>query len=230
MVCGNLFWGRTCFSLPLFISLFLPFFFPLFPPSFHPLTQPHPGIGLGLTASLLLRPNHTIIATIRNSSTPTVELLALPKAEGSDLVIVYFDIPTDIKELEKQGAGLKNQLQGKVGWIDTVISCAGLGRDFESVKDTGLASLGEHFWANCGGSLVLFQATRDLLLVEKSGDGKEVGERKFILISSSLGSIGDMEGAIPSLAYGVSKAGANYFLRKVAFEEGGLVALAVHPG
>jgi NAD(P)-dependent dehydrogenase (short-subunit alcohol dehydrogenase family) len=39
-----------------------------------------------------------------------------------------------------------------------------------------------------------------------------------------------MEGAAPTLAYGVSKAGANYFVRKVHFEHAGVVALAVHPG
>lgn len=41
-----------------------------------------------------------------------------------------------------------------------------------------------------------------------------------------------MEGACPSLAYGVSKAGANYLVRKVHFEceKEGLVALSIHPG
>ncbi|KAL5330058.1 hypothetical protein ACEPPN_003582 [Leptodophora sp. 'Broadleaf-Isolate-01'] len=39
-----------------------------------------------------------------------------------------------------------------------------------------------------------------------------------------------MEGAVPSLAYGISKAAANYFVRKMHFEERGVVAVAVHPG
>jgi len=39
-----------------------------------------------------------------------------------------------------------------------------------------------------------------------------------------------MEGGAPSLSYGVSKAGANYFVRKVHFECEGIVSLAVHPG
>ena len=51
-----------------------------------------------------------------------------------------------------------------------------------------------------------------------------------MLISSSLGSIGEMEGEAPSLAYGVSKAGANYFVRKVHFEHKDVSAVAVHPG
>jgi norsolorinic acid ketoreductase len=39
-----------------------------------------------------------------------------------------------------------------------------------------------------------------------------------------------MEGPAPTLAYGISKAGANYFVRKVHFEHAGIVAVAVHPG
>lgn len=111
-----------------------------------------------------------------------------------------------------------------------MISCAGGGWEFESVKATGLESLMGHFALNCAGTLVLFHATRDLLLTEVGRDGEGGGERKFILISSSLGAIGEMEGAIPSLAYGVGKAGANYLLRKLAFEEKGMVAVAIHPG
>lgn len=53
-----------------------------------------------------------------------------------------------------------------------------------------------------------------------------------MFVSSSLGSIGDMEGAVPSTAYGVSKVGANYLVRKAHFEgeREELVAFAVHPG
>lgn len=68
-----------------------------------------------------------------------------------------------------------------------------------------------------------------MLPAEGKGDG-EGREAKFILISSSLGSIGAMESAVPSLAYGFSKAAADYFVRKVHFEEQDITTLAVHPG
>ncbi len=55
-------------------------------------------------------------------------------------------------------------------------------------------------------------------------------EKKFIFISSSLGSIAAMEDAAPTLAYGVSKAAANYFVRKIHYEEKRIIALAIHPG
>ncbi|CAG8962182.1 hypothetical protein HYFRA_00005232 [Hymenoscyphus fraxineus] len=187
------------------------------------------GIGLGLTSTLLLRPSHTIIATIRNASTPTDDLLALPTGHNSKLMIVYFDIPTNADALRAQGEGLKEQL-GREGvkWIDTVVACAGLGDGFQSVRETGLEELMGGFWVNAMGVLVLFQGVRGLLLTKNEGVGGKEG--KFILISSSLGSIGEMEGAVPSLAYGVSKAAANYLLRKISFEERGIVARAIHPG
>ena len=34
----------------------------------------------------------------------------------------------------------------------------------------------------------------------------------------------------PSLAYGISKAGANYFMRKIHFEYPEMVSLVIHPG
>jgi norsolorinic acid ketoreductase len=50
-------------------------------------------------------------------------------------------------------------------------------------------------------------------------------------VSSVLGSIGALGGeAGPALAYGVSKAAANFFVRKVHFEHEDVVALAIHPG
>ena len=41
-----------------------------------------------------------------------------------------------------------------------------------------------------------------------------------------------MEATFPTLSYGISKAGANYLVRKAHFEseQEGLVALAIHPG
>lgn len=39
-----------------------------------------------------------------------------------------------------------------------------------------------------------------------------------------------MEGLAPSLAYGISKAGANFFVRKLHFEHEEMVSVAIHPG
>ena len=106
--------------------------------------------------------------------------------------------------------------------IDTIIANAGLGETFQSATTTPMDELRSSFEINTLGPIKLFQAAFPLL--SKSTDPK------FVFISSSLGSIGDMEGNVPSLAYGVSKAAANYFVRKVHFEHEEITAVAVHPG
>jgi NAD(P)-dependent dehydrogenase (short-subunit alcohol dehydrogenase family) len=55
---------------------------------------------------------------------------------------------------------------------------------------------------------------------------------KFVYVSSTLGSIGilDQE-SLPGVAYGMSKAAANWFVKKVSVElKGQVVAGVVHPG
>lgn len=119
---------------------------------------------------------------------------------------------------------LKDQLSSHgIQNINILILNAGAATSFQSSKDTRIEELQSHFEINTLFPIAIYQALRPFLLT--SGEN-----RKLIYISSSLGSIGEMEGNIPSLAYGVSKAGANYFVRKVHFEEGELVTLAIHPG
>ena len=57
--------------------------------------------------------------------------------------------------------------------------------------------------------------------------------KKFILITSSVGSIASLPHEnLPSTAYGMSKAAANWFAKKVSveFAERGLVVGIFHPG
>ncbi len=57
--------------------------------------------------------------------------------------------------------------------------------------------------------------------------------KKFILITSSMGSITVLEQEIlPGVTYGMSKAPANWFAKKVSvdFKEKGLVVGILHPG
>ncbi|TVY83092.1 Norsolorinic acid ketoreductase [Lachnellula suecica] len=183
------------------------------------------GIGFGLTGALLLRPNTTVIATVRTDKTSKDTLLALPLAEGSNLIITYLDVDvvkTQYESLERSTQEVYRALTTayKVTKIDTIICNAGIGSSFRPSLSTTYSSLLTHFQVNTLGPISLFQSLYPLLSPNS----------KFILISSVLGSIGAMDGQEPSLAYGVSKAGANYFVRKVHFENEGVTTLAVHPG
>lgn len=181
------------------------------------------GIGLGLTHTLLLRPNTTVIATIRSLSTSTTALSALPKAETSTLLI----LPLSSSDLASYPFLLSSLSSNGISHIDILIANAGSGTSFHPILTTPPSALLEDFQTNTLGPILLYQTLFPLLKKSYTAKGKEA---KFVLISSSLGSIGEMEGDVPCLSYGVSKAGANFMVRKVHFEEEGIVSLAVHPG
>jgi norsolorinic acid ketoreductase len=177
-----------------------------------------PGIGFGLTASLLLRADTTVIATVRSSQTVTTELETLTTAANSKLIVATLSSNAD----DRASAMIDDLCRQGIVHIDTIIANAGSGEEFKPSLQTSIDSLRSHFEVNTLGPIKLFQAAYPLL--QKSQNPK------FIFISSSLGSIEAMEGNIPSLAYGMSKTAANYFVRKVHFEHEKVIALAVHPG
>jgi NAD(P)-dependent dehydrogenase (short-subunit alcohol dehydrogenase family) len=83
------------------------------------------------------------------------------------------------------------------------------------------------FEVNAVGTAELFRVCWPLL--ERSE--KEI--KKFVMVSSSVGSIGTLaEENFPATAYGMSKAAANWWARKVSldFRENGLAVGILHPG
>ncbi|KAF7869912.1 hypothetical protein EAF04_004696 [Stromatinia cepivora] len=224
------------------------------------ITGANTGIGLHLTRTLLLRENITVIATKRTLSTPPHDLENLPTAKGSKLLVIPLEFgisgspaggvtgsneetrENNRNSVEDLAPRLKNE---GVSRIDVLILNAGTATSFETVKEARMQELMEHFEINTISPIQTYQTLRSLLLVpfpasvegenevekiEGEAEGR-VKEKKIIYMSSSLGSIGAISNAIPSLAYGMSKASANYFVRKCHFEEGEwVVALALHPG
>lgn len=186
------------------------------------------GIGLHLTRTLLLRENTTVVATKRTSATPSLELEDSIKAENSRLIVIPLSSDTngsDLKERDGTVEDLAQRLGNEgVRKIDVLILNAGAATSFQSASETSLQELQAHFQINTIWPIEIYQTLRPLLLAGS--------QKKLIYISSSLGSIAGMDDATYSLAYGISKAGANYFVRKVHFEEegNGVVSLAVHPG
>jgi len=154
-------------------------------------------------------PRSPPIANVRSSSTSTTALKQLRCDPGSKLIIII------LSSTSGTGPALASStlLSHLVSHLDTVIANSGAGAAFD---------LRDRFEANALGPIERFQAAYPLLRKSKA--------LKFVLISSSLGSIGAMEGNIPSLAHGVSKAGANYMVGKLHYEHEDIKALAVHPG
>jgi norsolorinic acid ketoreductase len=170
-----------------------------------------------MVSSLLLRPNTIVVGTVRSDTTPTDELKSLPAAEGSQLVVLTLSSTSDTSA-DTLMASLPAH---GITHIDTIIANAGSGTSFHPILSTTLSSIRDDFEVNTLGPIKLFQASYPLL--------KESPKPKFVLISSSLGSIGAIE-PVPNLSYGVSKAAANFFVKKIQIDHEEIAAVAVHPG
>lgn len=182
---------------------------------------PMTGIGKGLVETYLSRPNHTLIAGVRDPNHPSSIILNdLPKGPGSSVVVVKIDSST-----ESDAAAAVKLLQStyNITKVDVVIANAGIVKSYKSVATVSVAEVQEHIAVNAIGPLVLFQAVHPLL--------QNSARPKFVVVSSLGGSIGSMERVpLPLVAYGSSKALVNYFVRKIHFENESLIAFPIHPG
>ncbi|KAF2008889.1 putative aflatoxin biosynthesis ketoreductase nor-1 [Aaosphaeria arxii CBS 175.79] len=186
------------------------------------ITGPNRGIGRGILATILTRPNNTVIAAVRDPQAAASQSLnELPKADGSSLHVVKIDqgVPTDaaaaVKDLEAAG----------ISHVDTIVANAATADVAEYVISTSTDDLRRHLDVNVIGILALFQAFEPLL---RKAQGKNP---KFIALSSNLGSIG-LAPYIPGpwFCYGVTKAALNYLIRRIHVENDWLTATALQPG
>ncbi|KAH6715911.1 hypothetical protein DL95DRAFT_528683 [Leptodontidium sp. 2 PMI_412] len=182
------------------------------------ITGANRGIGKGLLEIYLARPSHTVIAAVRDPATAS-SLSSLPKGKDSTLIIVKIDSAS-----ETDAAAAVEVLKTKHGitTLDIVIANAGISNSAPCpVATVPLAEIHSHLQVNGLGPIVLFQAVFPLL-------GKDA---KFVYTSSAIATIGGMEmRPFSLLPYGASKAFGNYFVRKIHFENEGLVAFAMDPG
>jgi norsolorinic acid ketoreductase len=91
------------------------------------------------------------------------------------------------------------------------------------VLDTPAEEVRRNFEVNTLGPLTLIQAFYPLL--------DAVAEPKFLVLTSSIGSIADIESfPVPFFGYGISKSAANYLVRKLHFKLPKLTSMAFNPG
>jgi norsolorinic acid ketoreductase len=161
-------------------------------------------------ATILGRPNNTVIAAVRDPKAAVSQSLnELPKAAGTSLHLVKIDcsVPTDpvvaVEALRVAG----------ISHIDTVIANAAIGDTAESVLGISPDDVRQTFDVNLIDVLALFQAVEPLLRKAQNRNPK------FIALSSNLGSIG-LAPYVPGpwFCYGVTKAALNYLVRRVRVE------------
>ncbi|KZO92359.1 NAD(P)-binding protein [Calocera viscosa TUFC12733] len=175
------------------------------------------GIGLGLVTSLAARPNVVVFAGARN---PTF---------ASDLNDLETKYPGKVHTVKLTSADEADNLAAVAeikrvaGKLDVVIANAGIAKFFGSILETPSDEMKEHYEVNVVGPTVLFQSAWPPL--------KASPKPEFVIISSAGGSIAG-GASLPAglLAYGASKAGANFLAMKLHSEHPELIVADIHPG
>ncbi|KAH8821754.1 aflatoxin biosynthesis ketoreductase-like protein nor-1 [Xylogone sp. PMI_703] len=179
------------------------------------------GIGKGILTNFLARPNTTVIAALRDPSDSSAqELSNIQVAANSKLIVVKVDARS---ETDASDAISLLKTQHGITSLDIVIANSGLLDQYGPVTEVSPKDLRNHFEINTIAPIVLFQAALPLLNASQNP--------RFFVISSTLGSLELIpQMPLPTIAYGISKAGATYAVRKIHFENEKISAVALHPG
>lgn len=178
-----------------------------------------------MTTALLARPNTTVFATARTTSSaaPLTNFQGIVN-ETSKLIPVLLNEDDDSGAITSAMLATRLREEHNVQKLDVVVANAGGTQSSGTVLDTDPAAVLKDFEVNAIGPLKLLQALWPLLDAGK--------EKKFVYISSTLGSIelSHLE-RFPGVGYGMSKAAANWFAKKVSVElEGKVIVGILHPG
>jgi len=176
------------------------------------------GIGLGLVNTLVQRAGTIIFAGTRDPET-SAELNNLAQTHKNVHVVkLSATSEEDAREAVQKISTVTNK-------IDVLIANAGISKSVNKAVTELISEVREHFEVNTLGPLILFQASYKLL--------KNSASPKFIVLSSGMASIGDMDNLpFPNTAYGSSKAAANYITKKINQENQdiNLIAFPISPG
>ncbi|KEF61389.1 uncharacterized protein A1O9_02955 [Exophiala aquamarina CBS 119918] len=180
------------------------------------------GLGRALVAAYLARPNNTVIATVRDPTSPVSKSLQeLSKGTNSSLIVLKTDslIETDAQQAIDELKSVHN-----ITSLDVVIANAGIAKLFPTVQEVRVEDILEHYRTNVIGVVLLFQAVVPLLK-------NSTKTPKFVVMGSEAGSIGGMEQVpVPNAAYGPSKAALNWITKKIHVENPDIIAFPIHPG
>ncbi|KAH7141040.1 hypothetical protein EDB81DRAFT_844025 [Dactylonectria macrodidyma] len=185
------------------------------------ITGANRGIGKALFKAFASRPNHTVIAGVRDPGSESSKVLqSLTFGRGSRAILVKIDSASEA-DFPKAVETLRSQYS--VEKLDLVIANAGISKYFGKASVTPVQEMMDHFTINAVGPLLLFQATSSLLSASPAP--------KFVTISSGAGSIGGMDKLpVENTAYGSSKTALNFITRRIHFENSHLIAFSINPG
>jgi len=176
------------------------------------------GIGFEILKIIAARPNTIVFAGARTPSKATdLQNLA---ASSPNVHVIQLE-----SNSVSDAAAAAKTIQKIAGGLDVVIANAGMGTNWQPATEVDLESMNQHFQVNAVGPLILFQAMYPLLMKRKT--------RKFITVSSTVGSLATNYPGVPDTAYGASKAALNFVTKSIAKEHAakdGIIAIPLHPG
>lgn len=178
------------------------------------------GIGRGLVQGLLKRPQTTVFAGVRDTNaSAATELQRFETGSGSKLILLKLDAT---KKSDNEAAVSTIKSHG-ISHVDVVIANAGIATGLHKSTEIPEKDFLETYQANTLGPIFLFQAVEPLL--------SAASNPRFFVTTSLLGSVGfASELPVPVAAYGISKAGINWFLRKMHGEFPNITFVPIHPG
>ncbi|KAK8055025.1 hypothetical protein PG993_000252 [Apiospora rasikravindrae] len=192
------------------------------------ITGANRGIGRSLAEAYLARPNHTVIASVRNPESTTLK--DVKPAAGSRLLIVKIEA----KSAGDAAAAVEQVKAAGITALDIVIVVSGMGppSSWAEVKDIDTTQMAEIFQVNTFAFVRLLRAVCPLLQAAADDDQARPKPPKLLAITSNAAQIVDMAPTIPFKvgAYGASKAALNYLVRRAHFENPWLACWVMNPG
>lgn len=184
------------------------------------------GIGHGLLVAYAARPNTQVVCAIRDGPDSENAKNMVAKVtnigSGSSIIVVKYDAAVD--DSAQQMFDYVHSTHPSIQYLDCVVANAGVADNWVKCTSITPEQLRFHYAVNTVGPVMLYQASRELLIASK-------GSPKFFVISSVVGSVQIGPGIGFELpAYGTSKAAVNWFMRKANGEEDRIVVAAVSPG
>ncbi|KAI0197880.1 Nor-1 [Astrocystis sublimbata] len=183
------------------------------------------GLGRALAEAYLSRPDHVVIGSVRDESSPSAKSLkAITPASGTRLILVKIanDSETDA------AAAVEAIKADGVSSLDLVIANAAIANRFARLEAIDMSDFSEFYHVNVFGVMRLYLATYPLL--KAAADNK--GSPKFVAISSVASRITKLKENVPFMlgSYGSSKAAVNYLVRRAHVENDWLQAFLLEPG
>ncbi|KAJ5107462.1 NAD(P)-binding protein [Penicillium angulare] len=179
------------------------------------------GIGKGILELYLKKPNHIIIAGVRDPENPTSQALEkIPRTVGTELHVIKIDATS----ATDAAAAAKELATKNINHIDILIANAGICLNWPKVSEVKVEDIQAHIDVNAYGFLYLYQAFRDIL--------KEAKDPKWVTIGTSAAFLTSIQNFIPvrNASYAPSKLIQHWYTKAISAEDEWLTAFPAEPG